>query len=148
MAYTKILQRLFHCHLDLIVTAPVDRPHLLWTSHLCFFYRRVTLSRGHCWLWLMKVTNITCLYGDGKDNRIHSSWLKLPYVSLYKYITNLANMRSCLNIGLLLGQRRRRWANNQPTLSLRLMFSGKPPYELHISIRFKWRNRGFREYID
>ena len=29
------------------------------------------------------------------------------------------------NVGLLLGQRRRRWANKKPTLAQRLLFAGK-----------------------
>ena len=35
-----------------------------------------------------------------------------------------ANMRRCPNVGLLLGQRRRRWANSKPALGQRLMFAG------------------------
>ena len=33
-------------------------------------------------------------------------------------------MRRWPNVGLLLGQRRRRWANSKPTLGQRLMFPG------------------------
>ena len=35
-----------------------------------------------------------------------------------------ANMRRWPNVGLQLGQRRRRWANCKPTLGQRLMFAG------------------------
>ena len=35
-----------------------------------------------------------------------------------------ANMRRWPNVGLLLGQRRRRGTNSKPTLSQRLMFAG------------------------
>ena len=38
-----------------------------------------------------------------------------------------ANMRHWPNVGLLLGQRRRRWANSNPTLGQRLMFAGIVP---------------------
>ena len=34
-----------------------------------------------------------------------------------------ANMRRWASVGLLLGQRRRRWANSKPTLAQRLMFA-------------------------
>ena len=34
------------------------------------------------------------------------------------------NMRRRPNVGLLLGQRRRRWGNSKPTLCQRLVFAG------------------------
>ena len=34
------------------------------------------------------------------------------------------NMRRWPNVGLLLGHRRRRWANSEPTVGQRLMFTG------------------------
>ena len=36
-----------------------------------------------------------------------------------------ANMKRWANVGLLLGQRRRRWANSELTLAQCLMFAGK-----------------------
>ena len=38
-----------------------------------------------------------------------------------------ANMRRWPNVGLLLVQRRRRWANSKPTLGQRLIFAGTAP---------------------
>ena len=37
-------------------------------------------------------------------------------------------MRSWSNVGLLVGQRRRRWANSKPMLGQRLMFAGLRQY--------------------
>ena len=39
-------------------------------------------------------------------------------------ISSPANMRCWPNVGLPLGQRRRRWANSKPALDQRLMFAG------------------------
>ena len=45
-------------------------------------------------------------------------------VALENLIPYPANGRRLANVGLLLGQRRRRWPNSKPTLAQRLMFSG------------------------
>ena len=41
-----------------------------------------------------------------------------------------ANMRRWPNVDLLLGHRRRRWANSKPALGQRLVFVGMAPYAL------------------
>ena len=37
-----------------------------------------------------------------------------------------ANTIQCINVGLMLVQRRRRWTNIKPTLDQRLVFAGRP----------------------
>ena len=39
----------------------------------------------------------------------------------------LANTRYLSGVGLMLGHRRRRWANINPTLGQSLVFAGMPP---------------------
>ena len=53
-------------------------------------------------------------------------WLFSPYMTwaVIVSINFSANMRRGANVGLLLGQRRRRWAGSKPTLAQRLMFAG------------------------
>ena len=44
-----------------------------------------------------------------------------------------AGMRRWANVGLLLGQRRRQWANNKPTLAQHLMFAGYEHVEYNVA---------------
>ena len=46
-------------------------------------------------------------------------------------MTHPANRRRWHNAGLLLGQRRRRWANGEPALDQRLMFAGQRWIPVH-----------------
>ena len=41
-----------------------------------------------------------------------------------------ANTRRLPKVGLMMAQRRRRWANSEPTLGERLVFAGLPPDDL------------------
>ena len=67
-----------------------------------------------------------CDWGISKIRIRISGMIHLDTVRQYP-----ANMRRWHNVGLLLGQRRRRWANSTPTISQRPMFAG---YAMHSTI--------------
>ena len=49
----------------------------------------------------------------------------IPNECTYLHVSsNPANTRRWGNVGFMLGQRRRRWANIKPTLAQRLVFAG------------------------
>ena len=60
-----------------------------------------------------------------------------PANAVSRSTQSTANMRRCPNVGLLLGQRRRRWANSKSTSGQRLMFAGNLSHVvLHIILLF------------
>ena len=61
-----------------------------------------------------------------------SSPLHLPY---YLPPSIPATHETRPNVGLLLDQRRRRWANSKPTLDRRLMFAWYYPHNLQVELR-------------
>ena len=53
-----------------------------------------------------------------------------------------ASARCCANVGLMLGQRRRRWANNKAALAQRLAFAGLVGSWVSRQTRNVWFNVG------
>ena len=83
----------------------------------------------HCVVWVV-LTTVQAVTSD----------LHWPLTSSYTQYTNIPNRQvlfpeGCVprntrrwnNVGLMMAQRRRRWANIKPTLAQRLMFSGIYP---------------------
>ena len=60
---------------------------------------------------------------DAKANIINCSLFKLFLFDIHSAVLIRANMRRLTNVGLMLGQRRRRWTNIKPELTQLLVFA-------------------------
>ena len=66
-----------------------------------------------------------CLYDVGPLAQHKKNTLDHRFIFLLKKLSGIReNTRYWVNVGLLLGQRRRRWPNNKPTLTQCIMFAG------------------------
>ena len=70
-------------------------------------------------------SHLLCVDRTATSKQNHSFTNDPSQLEVYMCDSKAANTRRCLNAGLMLGQRRRRWANISLTSSQRVVFAGK-----------------------
>ena len=126
-----------------------NKNNVIYRPLSCKFYRRLEILKGRRIVLYTRPTKeglnlshdfdqpitavIQLLFKLGARDFALCCWWPWRFVSLMVVPRSHipANIKRWTNVGLQLGQRRRRWANSKPTLDQRHMFEGTPE---------KWRH--------
>ena len=109
---TARLQHLFLLIISIITGITCISMWLVWVFFLSCF--DVVFVQGHP----------LCIEAYTLQKVVVSSMRKEVYSLSMDYVEGASNARQWTNVGLMLGQRRRRWTNIKPTLAQRLVSDG------------------------